>query len=278
MAKPKKKEEEVEVQEKEVSVLRKLTVLFLFLLITVIGYDWYANQWRFIKGIFYANVLELHSIQGSAWTLHEPQDFVAESVEDSTDGFLYNTIARIDSVYEKRGLYRIYFRLSDGKSERLQNIYKNLAVIDTAGSVKQTVEDVQRAYHNLRSLLQRDTSRRQDSLTVYSPDSVGRLSLTQIGAGSDNDLFRGLVRGIGRNPQVLIGLSVGIAASAGLDVLGGDLFVAYAPEDRFGIDSLKIGARVAVWEGQPIDIVWVFGKTPPSLENDLLPVDSLRTE
>ena len=79
-------------------------------------------------------------------------------------------------------------------------------------------------------------------------------------ASQDDNVGKAVVRLLSRSPQVLVGLGIGIAASAGADLFEGRVYCAVSREDCFRLDRLKVGARVGAWEGKSIDILWAFGK------------------
>ena len=252
-----KTEKTPQTDEKKKGGVRKLLLLLFVALVAILAYDGYFNHWFFVRGLLYRNVLEVRLSDGTIRTLKIGPDVQIAKLSETTALESPATISEIDRSYREAGLYRIYFRHSDAKSDRLQKVYESLAVIDTGQSVKKSVEDVQRAYANLRRALRIDTTR-SDSVTVILPDSTGKLVQTIILSGSNDDLAKDVARVLGRNPQVLVGVGLGLAASLGLELLHGQVFVATSQRDLFGIDSVQAGVRTGSWEGRPIDILWMF--------------------
>ncbi|HWP83527.1 MAG TPA: hypothetical protein VNN76_12845 [Bacteroidota bacterium] len=253
-------------QEKLGSGLKKAGLILLFIFIAVLAYDGYSNKWKYVKMVLYRNSLELRSLEGRVVELKADRDFKLVEIPDSALTLSEDIVQKLDEMYRDSGEYRIYFRLSDAQSDRLEKLYQTLAMVDTGESVKKTVGDVQTAYQNLKRALGLDTTRAADTIRVLVPDSTGKLSETKIVSGGEGDFFRALGRSVANNPQILIGIGIGLAASAGFDLLGGQVFVAWSPEGRFGVDALVLGARAGKWEGRDIDILWVYGSKPDTLQ------------
>jgi hypothetical protein len=259
----------------------KAGLLFLFALVAFLAYDGYSNKWKYVKLVVYNDVLELQSTAGAPFELKAVRDFRFAEIPDSALALSEELVLRLDTLYRDSGQYRIYFRLSDAQSDRLEKLYQTLAMIDTGESVKKTVGDVQMVYRNVKRALGLDTTQTDDTVRVIVPDTAGAFYETKIASGTESDFARALGRSVAKNPQVLIGLGVGLAASAGFDLLGGQVFVAWSAQDRFGVDSLLVGARVGKWEGRDVDVLWVYGQridTLQSIQTDSLSAHGLDKE
>ncbi len=82
--------------------------------------------------------------------------------------------------------------------------------------------------------------------------------------GEPSDEVVAVAKKLMSDPRVLAGVGIGIVASAGIDLLRGNAYLAYSKDDVFRLDTLKVGSRVGTWEGSPIDILWAFGKQDTS--------------
>ena len=123
--------------------------------------------------------------------------------------------------------------------------------------MRQSIENAGRAYNNLQRLLGFDTTAIRlppakspaDSVvavdTVAPPQLVGSGTITEqdLGLGTTRDVTKVVSRLIGKSPYAITGVGIGLLASAGLDLLKGDAYVATAPGDVFQMNNLQAGAR-----------------------------------
>ena len=253
------------LEEPRGATLKRFGVMFLFAVIAFAAYDWFLNNKHFANRIINWNELTLHTQLGGTWSLKAKRDFQLVELTDTSRSISESALQEIDAPYHERGLYRMYFRLSDTESDKLQRIMNEIALIDTGRSVEKTIEQIKKSYEGARKIFGKDSaSRRTDTLTILSEDSTGKPLKTDLLGGSEDEVRGQLSALVKRNPQVLIGLGVGLAASAGIMLLEGQTFLATAPENVFLVDSLVRGPRAGTWEGKPIDILWVFRKSAPS--------------
>jgi hypothetical protein len=299
---------------------RTLAVVVLFALIAFVGSDGYFNEWKTFRRLRYWNVLELKDRSDSTWQLTAHRDFTLLSIADIRSIAVPESLVAFDRPYHDSGFYRIYFRLSDTSSPRLQKMADILARLDTGHVLSRSVENAKKALRNLGELLgrqqqvardtipgrqqqvvrdtipgrpqqvvrdtipprqkqvARDTipGRQQqvardtipprqkqlsrDTIPSAKRDTPWKLSRGIQSLGTEEEAIA-IAKKIATNPQFIIGLGLGIAASTGIDMLRGNAFCAMAKNDVFRVDSMKAGARTGRWEGSPIDILWVLRPT-----------------
>ncbi|MGB2867039.1 MAG: hypothetical protein WBD36_01190 [Bacteroidota bacterium] len=248
-------------EEPRGATLKRLAVVILFAAIAFFAYDWSLNNKHFANRIIYWNDLSLHSQHGGTWSLKANQDFQLLELTDTSRSMSESVLQEIDAPFRERGLYRVYFRISDAESDKLQRIMNEISLIDTGRSVEKTIEQIKKSYEGARRLFTKDSLvKGRDTLTILSSDSTGKPLKTDVLGGSEDEVRNQLSVLVKRNPQVLIGLGVGLAASAGIMLLEGQTFLATAPQDVFRVDSLQCGPRAGMWEGKAIDILWAFKK------------------
>ena len=143
-------------------------------------------------------------------------------------------------------------------------MYQTLLTYDTTQTIQHTVEDAQRAYQNLQRILRRIPPVFPDTSKPGLVDSGTKVSRSDI-ALAPGDEAMAVVRKVISDPHVLAGVGIGIVASAGIDLLRGNAYVAYSKDDVFRLDTLKMGTRVGAWQGMPIDILWAFAKQDTAL-------------
>ncbi len=250
-------EEQKEEQEPRTNRLQKATAILLLALIVFIGSDAYFNNWSIVRTLVSLNTLQLKEMSGKTWELVARRDFQILKIENIRRIANTDSLFSYDQPYRDAGFYRLYFRNSDSSSARLQRMYQTLLSVDSAQTIRRTVEDAERAYLNLQRILHPNRSIPGDSASRGQHDSTTKVSKGNLTLGS-GDETASVIRKIVSNPQVLIGAGIGIVASAGVDLLRGDAYVAFSKENVFRFDSIAVGSHVGLWQGLPIDILWVF--------------------
>ena len=238
---------------------RTVAAVVLFALIAFAGSDGYFNEWKTFRRLRYWNMLELKDRSDSTWQLTARRDFKLLSVADIRSITVPESLLAFDRPYRDSGFYRIYFRLSDTSSSRLQRMADILALVDTGRALSRSVDDAKRALRNLGELLGSPKQPARDIIPSAKRDTTEQLSRSSQSLGTEDEAIA-IARKIAANPQVIIGLGLGVAASTGIEMLRGDAFCAIAKKDVFRVDSIKAGVRTGQWEGSPIDILWVLGK------------------
>jgi len=268
-----------------VKLLRAFAVVVVVALVVVTGIDGYFNQWGTVKTILNWNSLELTGVDGFDWELRASRDFALVRLEAPAILAEPESLAAFDRPFREAGMYRLYFRLSDSASSTLKILYEKIGELDTAGTMQHSLQDAERAYTNIRRLLGIDTAAvhllppkaSKDSVgaadTLRSPGVMGSGAITEgdLGLGSTRDVTTVVSRLLGKSPYAIAGVGIGILASAGLDLLKGEAYVASARRDVFQIDNLRAGARVGRWEGKDIDILWV---SAPAMDQPVPKPDS----
>jgi hypothetical protein len=261
----KEPEEEKEEQEPRTNRLQQAAAILLLALIVFVGSDAYFNNWSIVRTLVSLNTLQLKDKSGKNWDLLARRDFQIMKVKDVRRVVNADSLVSFDQPYRDAGFYRLYFRNSDSSSARLQRMYQALLNADSSQTVKHTVEDAERAYRNLQRILHAIQSVPIDSGSRGQHDTTIKISKGDLALGS-GDETASVIRKIVSNPSVLIGAGIGIAASAGVDLLRGDAYVAFSKENVFRIDSIAVGSRVGSWEGSPIDILWMFAPKDTAVE------------
>ena len=238
---------------------RKLVVVILFIVIAFAASDWYFNEWKTIKRVQHWNKLELKDRNDSTWQLKAHRDFQLIGIKDVRIITVTESLLVFDKPFRDSGYYRLYFRFSDTASVQLQKMYQKLLSLDTSGSLMRSVEETKRVYQNIQLLLGTTPTPSRDSSKIPARDSTKQISQANLKLGTDDEATLAIKKLFG-TPQVVIGVGIGFAVSAGIDLLRGDAYCATSKNNVFRIDTIKIGARAGTWEGLPIDILWVLGK------------------
>jgi hypothetical protein len=238
---------------------RTLAAVVLFALIAFAGSDGYFNEWKTFRRLGSWNTLELRDRGDSTWQLTARRDFWLLSIADIRSITVPESLAKFDQSYGDSGYYRIYFRMSDTSSSRLQRMADFLALVDTGRALSRSVDDAKRALRNLGKLLGGPKPLVKDTIPSGNRDTTERLLRSSQSLGTEDEAIA-VARKIATNPQVIIGLGLGIAASTGIEMLRGNAFCAISEKDVFRVDSIKAGARTGKWEGSSIDIMWVLAK------------------
>lgn len=238
---------------------RKIIAILVLALIAFAASDGYFNEWRTIKRIWNWNTLELQGQNNSVWHLKAWHDFQLIKIPDVRTVTHTDSLLVFDQTLRDSGYYRLYFRPSDSASVHLQKMYRTLISYDTAGAITRSIEDTKKAYRNIQLFFGLDSATAHDSLVNRKSDTTKQLSHTSLSLGGDEETSVALKKLLG-SPQVIVGVGIGIAISAGSDLLKGGAYCAIAKDDVFRIDSIKIGMRTGMWEGSPIDILWVLKK------------------
>lgn len=248
--------------EKTFGLAKKLSLVLVLAVAGFVAFDGYINKWALLRSLAHYNQLQIRRFDGSPVILKANSDFQLVRIDDASCLLNPDSLAKFDSLYRENGLIRIYFRMSDSSSAKMERLYQAVARFDTTESVKHSIEDARRNYQKLLRALKIDTTAVSDSLKKASLDTSKRVVETAI-TGSDNDFSAAMGRLL-KNPQLAIGAGIGIAAAFGIDLLHGYAYVAVAKESIVNIDSTQLGAGAGQWEGNPIDILWVFGKPDSS--------------
>ncbi len=210
------------------------------------------------------NTLVLRDQNNAMVRLKSKRDFQLIAISDVRTITIADSLTAFDKPYMESGYYRLYFRASDSASPELQKMVQALSKYDTAGNVLRSIEDTKRAYRNFQILLGMDSAFVSDTTRVRKIDSTKQTSRTSMG---DDDETSVAIKKILGSPQLILGVGVGIALSAGSDLLRGKAYCAIAKNDVFHIDSIKVGAKVGAWQGDSIDVLWALKKReqqPPS--------------
>ena len=240
-------------------VLRKVAAVFLFAVIAVIGIDGYFSDWSLVRTLVALNALQLRDRSDRPWDLKAGRDFQLVKIGDIRTIADADSLLQFDRPYRDSGYYRLYFRSSDSTSKKLEKMYEAVLSYDTAQTIRHTVEGARRAYENLQRILHPGSPVVRDTIKPAPHDSTTRYALSDVQSGGGDEAMA-VAKKIMADPRVLAGAGLGIVASAGIELLRGNAFVAFSKQDVFRIDTLKVGTRVGKWEGLPIDILWVFGK------------------
>ena len=241
------------------SRLQKVAAILLLALIAFISIDGFFNGWGTIRSIMTMNTLELRDKSNLSWKLLARRDFELISIKDIQDVLVPDSLQKIDTVYRNAGYFRLYFRPSDSLSPKLQRMYQILLSVDTGQSLKRTMTDAERAYLNIQKIVHTGQMLFRDSTARSSSDTSTKIMKNDLTLGS-GDEAASVLKKIASNPEIMIGLGIGIAASTAIDLFKGRAYLAVAKSDVFRVDSLNVGTRVGTWEDAPIDILWVFGK------------------
>jgi len=240
--------------------LQEATVILLLALIAFVGVDAYFNNWSIVRTLAFLNTLQLKERSGKTWDLLARKDFQVVKIKNVQRVVIADSLLAFDRYYRNAGFYRLYFRNSDSSSARLQRLYQGLVSLDSAQTIKHTVEDADRAYRNLQHILHPSQAITGDTVVRVHSDTLPVVSKGDLALGS-GDETSAVIRKIVSNPQVIVGAGIGIIAMAGIELLRGDAYVAYSKENVFRLDSIAVGAHVGTWEGSPIDILWAFAPT-----------------
>ena len=255
-------QQEEKKPEKSFGLAKKLSLVFVLAVAGFVAFDGYINKWALLRSLTHYNQLQIRRFDGSPVILKANSDFQLVRIDDASRLLNPDSLARFDSLYRENGLVRIYFRMSDSSSAKMERLYQAVAKFDTTDSIKHSIEDARRNYQKLLRALKIDTTAAPDSLNRASLDSSKRVVETGM-TGSDNDFSAAMGRLL-KNPQLAIGAGIGVAAAFGIDLLHGYAYVAVAREAVVSADSIRLGAEAGLWEGNPIDILWAFGKPDTS--------------
>lgn len=238
------------------SLLRSAALLLFLGLASFVTYDGLLNHKHVMMRLLHWRQLQIRLRTGHDWTMKDGREFQVVGLKDSV--LNDSAIAVIDQAYRAGGYARIYFRYADGQSDRLAQLYRNLAVIDTGETVRRSVEDITRRFHAVRRALRLEPNSYPDSLARHDSGSPQEEIGTNVIGTPEKDAVDQLKAVAKQNPAILVGIGVGIAASAGIDLLGGQTFVALSTTYDRRIDSIETGSKTGLWEGRPIDVLWCF--------------------
>jgi hypothetical protein len=248
-----------EKQELAPNRLQKVAAILLLSVVAFVAIDGFFNNWGTMRGLLNLNALELRDENNGTWKLFARDDFKLIGIKNVQNLLIPDSLIAIDRPFRDAGYYRLYFRVSDSVSPKLQKMYQALLSADTGQTIKRTITDAQRAYQNLRLLLRINPASPRDSVSHLTSDSTSKFLKNDLTLGSGEEAAS-VLKKIVSNPEVLIGMGVGIVASAAIELLKGNAYLAVARNDVFRLDSLNVGTRAGKWEDAPIDILWVFAK------------------
>ena len=241
------------------SRLRKLVAVILLAMAAFAATDGYFNEWKTSKRLLYWNRLELKEHNESTWHLTSRIDFRMIGIPDVRTITIPESLKVFDQPLRDSGYYRLYFRFSDTASVQLQKMYQTLSSLDTSRILQRTVEDAKKAFQNIQGLLGKSPAPVSDTTFVHTNDSSNQISQITLTMNPEDEAAF-VIKKLFGSPQVILGVGIGMALSAGVDLLRGDAYCAIAKSDVFRTDSLKIGAYAGTWEGMPIDILWAMKK------------------
>ncbi len=252
---PKEQPKTEQPQPQKKNWLKISATIFLLAFVGFVGFDGYINKWAFVHSLLHYNQLQLQHRDGRLLTLKAHTDFQLVRVEEISSLFNPDSLDNLDAPLRQAGFSRLYFRMSDSSSAKMERLYQVLARLDTTESIRHSIEDTRR---RLLYALKIDTTAIPDSLKRATRDTTKHVMETGM-TSSDKD-FTTAVGRLLRNPHLALGAGIGVAAALGIDLLHGDAYVVIAKEGTFPIDSIAIGPQAGHWEGNPIDILWTFGK------------------
>ena len=120
--------------DKTMMALRKIASALLAGIIIFLGLDGYLNRWGVVRTLIDWHTLELRGTDGSAWYLKSTREFKLVKIEEPEQIFRAEDLAAFDQPFRDDGMYRLYFRISDSGSVRLQSLYQAISSVDSTGS------------------------------------------------------------------------------------------------------------------------------------------------
>jgi hypothetical protein len=239
---------------------RKVISLLILALFAFAATDWYFNDWKTCRRLLYWNRLELKERNNIAWHLNSRIDFRMIGIPNVRTITNPDSLIVFDRPLRDSGYYRIYFRFSDTASAQLKKMYQTLSSFDTTGSLSRSVKDVLKTYQRIQVLFGVPPQSPDDTIIIPPRDTMKQSSAQINLALNQDDEATAVLKKLLGSPQVIAGIGIGMAFSAGIDLLRGDAYCAYAKTDAFRTDSLQLGAYAGKWEGLPIDILWAMKK------------------
>ena len=249
---------------------RVVTVLVIALAVTIV-IDGYFNRWDAALSLLHWRTLALQSDDGIEWKLGTSNGMTVLRIADPARLVHLDSLRAFDHPYNTAGFYRLYFRRSDSLSSTVHALYQKLSEYDTTHTIDRTIFMGGRALHTLLRLVGKDTTTVADS--YVPPPSMPERSLegrstpgpaadsiriAGVWSGTTSDVTEAATKIVGRSPTAIIGIGLGVVAAAGLDLLKGEVYLAYASSDIFRLHGLTVGPRAGTWEGKEIDILWLF--------------------
>jgi hypothetical protein len=236
----------------------KMTLLALVLAVAAfIGVDGYLNEWALSHKLMHGGELTLTDGRGDEWTLNEQSDFVLLPVDDIGQITNPDSLMAFDRRYA--GYYRLYFRLSDSLSAKLKRLSDAAAKVDTGRMIERSIADAQTAYGVLRRIVGLDSGAIRDTSRVVAADTAVRKVESGMAMGSEQALSK-VATQILKQPQVIAGIGVGLAAAAGMEAFQSENYLAFSRTNVFRIGEVSAAVRSGKWEGRPIDILWIFAQ------------------
>jgi hypothetical protein len=254
--------------------LRQGLIVLVIGLIVTIGVDGYFNRWDATLSLLYWKSLELHGNDGSARRLGASDGITVVRITEASRLAQHDSLLAFDQPYETAGFYRLYFRRSDSLSSTVSALYSELSLYDTSHLIDKTIFNSENAYRSVLRFVGQDTTRDAGAYVAPVVDSIRAKSLRpalsdsihvgELWSGTTSDVAEGATKLIGRSPTAIIGIGLGIVAAAGLDLLKGEVYIAYAITDVFRLSEMSIGPRSGRWEGKDIDVLWVAAPKGPT--------------
>ena len=239
--------------------VRKVAFLLLLIFAGFVAADGYFNKWRTATRALHWNVLVLHERNGTQIPLKARRNFTLLKIADIRTATVPESLVVFDRPLADSGYYRLYFRFSDTASHQLERMSQTISAYDTAGVLKRSVEDIGRFYRTLKERIGGMPSSPPDTLVHPPGDSSKVYSSLRYAVGNDDGTQEALKKVLG-SPQVIVGVGLGVALSAGTDILSGNAYCAVSKSDVFHLDSLQSGPYAGTWEGLSIDILWAMRK------------------
>jgi hypothetical protein len=257
--------------------LREAGMILVVAIIVSVAVDGYFNRWDAILSLLHWHTLALQSEDGEEWRLSSGDRITVVRINDSARLFHLDSLRTFDRPYNTAGFYRLYFRRSDSLSSTVSALYRKFSEYDKGHKVDRTIFAGRQAFRSALRFFGQDTTK---DTAVYVPPvpvpserpsdapSLGIMSdsirLGTLWSGTASDITEAATKLVGRSPTAVIGIGLGVVAAAGLDLLKGDVYLAYANTDVFRLRTLTVGPRAGTWEGKDIDILWLFA--PGELE------------
>jgi hypothetical protein len=251
--------------------LRQAVAVLVIALIVTIAIDGSFNHWEGILTLLHRHTLALQSDDGTAWTLSSGNGITVVRITDPARLFHVDSLRTFDRPYNTAGFYRLYFRRSDSLSSTVSALYRKLSEYDKGHKIDRTIFTGGQAYHAVLRFFGQDTTK--DTAVYVPPPPVAAtpadesstpgllddsIHIGSLWSGAASDVTEAATKLIGRSPTAVIGIGLGVVAAAGLDLLKGDVYLAYANSDVFHLRDVTVGPRAGTWEGKEIDILWLF--------------------
>jgi len=241
------------------SAVKTVLIAVVLAVAAFVGVDGYLNERALTSRLLHGGELALSDGREEEWILHEEADFELIPVSDVGHIAQPESLMAFDRKYRDAGYYRLYFRLSDSLSAKLKRLSDVAAKVDTGRMIERSIADAQTAYGVLRRMVGLDSGAIRDTSRVAVADTSVRKVESGMAMGTEQALSK-VATQILKQPQVIAGIGVGLAAAAGMEMLQGESYVAVAKTNVFRIGDVSADTRSGRWEGRPIDVLWIFAK------------------